>query len=32
MKEDEFLSIRNHVIIFVIAAIVIALDIFIWRP
>ena len=32
MTEEEFLSIRNHVIIFAIAAIVIALDVFIWRP
>jgi hypothetical protein len=32
MTEKDFLSIRNHVIIFAIAAIVIALDVFIWRP
>jgi hypothetical protein len=32
MNEKDFLSIRNHVIIFVIAAIVIALDVFVWRP
>ena len=32
MTNEEFLSIRTHVIIFVIAAIVLALDVFIWRP
>jgi hypothetical protein len=32
MTNEEFLSIRTHVIIFAIAAIVLALDVFIWRP
>ena len=32
MNEKDFLSIKHHVIIFAIAAIVIALDVFVWRP
>lgn len=32
MTNDDFLSIRTHVIILAIAAIVLALDVFIWRP
>lgn len=32
MKDEEFLSIRRHVIMLVIAAIVVALDVFVWRP
>jgi hypothetical protein len=32
MTEEDFISIRWHVIIFAIAAVVIALDVFVWRP
>jgi hypothetical protein len=32
MSNEEFMSIRWNVIIFCIAAIVVALDVFVWRP
>lgn len=31
MNEDDFLKVRTHVYLLVIAAVVIALDVFIWR-
>lgn len=32
MSEDDFLSVRWHVIMLVIAAVVLAFDVFVWRP
>jgi hypothetical protein len=32
MNNDEFESIRLNVILFFIGAVIVALDIFIWRP
>lgn len=32
MSEEEFYKIRMHIVIFAIAAVVIALDMFVWRP
>lgn len=32
LNEDEFTSIRFHVILFAVVAIVVALDVFLWRP
>jgi len=32
MSEDDFLKVRTHVVMLVIAAVILALDVFIWRP
>ena len=32
MNEEDFLSIKRHIYALVVAAIVIALDVFVWRP
>lgn len=32
MSEDDFYKIRVHVIIFTVAAVTLALDVFVWRP
>ncbi len=32
MSNEEFMSVRTNVIIFCIVAIVVALDVFVWRP
>lgn len=32
MTEEDFLSIKRHIYALVVAAIVIALDVFVWRP
>lgn len=31
MNEDDFLKVRTHVYLLVIAAVVVALDVFVWR-
>lgn len=32
MSDDDFLKVRTHVFALVVAAVVIALDVFVWRP
>jgi hypothetical protein len=32
MSDEDFLSVRSHVIMLVVAAVVLALDVFVWRP
>lgn len=32
MSNEEFMSIRWNVIVFCICAVVVALDVFVWRP
>ena len=32
MSDEEFMSIRWNVFVFCVAAIVVALDVFVWRP
>ncbi len=32
MNEEDFLTVRRHVYMLVVAAVVVALDVFVWRP
>jgi len=32
MNDEDFLKVRTHVFALVVAAVILALDVFIWRP